>query len=348
MTRMIRSSVLLAACLGLWSCTSDPTADEAGVPTAIIANPTVAFVTQGQSQLIKFGLVDELGGLVPSTWTIGAVPPEFTVAFDSSYRVVYNSDGTLTLPDNQSEIRVTLTGIAGGAGSFTVSASGVSLDVPIGIVPTTVPATIAPSSVGLEESSVVTMPAGYTLTPASTFTAGTVNPAYVVSIAGDGSSAEIILTPGSTGPLVISGVELAFLPGTPLTLPTVETVSRPIQDDPTSAPGIALPPLGGSVTFTDPVGDGADQFYQFTVTGTETLRFTTSWAGGADVDMLICSSTACTGFVPGGLGGATGANPEHATVGPLAAGTYVLWENIYDAHDDPPVAYTITIENLAP
>ena len=57
MTRMIRSSVLLAACLGLWSCTSDPTADEAGVPTAIVASPAVAFVTKGASELVKFGLV---------------------------------------------------------------------------------------------------------------------------------------------------------------------------------------------------------------------------------------------------------------------------------------------------
>ena len=37
-----------------------------------------------------------------------------------------------------------------------------------------------------------------------------------------------------------------------------------------------------------------------------------------------------------------------ATVGPLAAGTYPLWLNIYDAHDDPPTAYTVSMENVAP
>ena len=65
----------------------------------------------------------------------------------------------------------------------------------------------------------VTMPAGYILTEGSTFTAGTTNPAYIVSMAPDGSSAEIILTPGSSGPLVTTGVEADYLPGTPLTLP---------------------------------------------------------------------------------------------------------------------------------
>lgn len=347
MKRMIRSSVLLAASLGLWSCSSDQLADEAGVPTAIVATPTVAFVTQGETQLIKFGLVDELGGLIPSTWTIGAAPAAYTVTFDSTFRVVYNSDGSLTLPENQSEIRATITGISGGSGTFTVSASGISQDFTVGVVPTGFSATVAPADVvfGTGDTTTVTMPAGYALSPTSTFTAGTANPSYVVSMAGDGSTADIILTPGSTGPLVISGVLVDFLPGTPLTLPTETSVSRPAQDDPATAPSITLPAVGSSLTFTDPVGDAVDQFYHFTVNGTESIRATISWAGGADVDLLWCTAD-CSAFV-GNFSGATGANPEVSTV-LLAAGTYTLWLNRYDDHDDPPVAYTIMLENLAP
>ena len=171
MTRMIRSSVLLAACLGLWSCTSDPTADQAGVPTAIIASPSVAFVTKGATELIKFSLVDELGGLVPSTWTISGVPPEYAVAFDSTYRVIYNNgDSTLTLPDEQTEIRVSVTGVELGGGTFTVSASGKSLPVVVNVVPGSLEATFNPANPAPGQVVTMTMPPSLRLTPTSTIT----------------------------------------------------------------------------------------------------------------------------------------------------------------------------------
>ena len=112
MTRMIRGSVLLAACVGLWSCSSDPTADEAGVPFKVIALPSVVFIKQDSSQLISFQLVDEFDGQIPENWTFTSSSPNFTVAMDSSYRPVYNPDGTLTLPELQTEVRVTITGAA--------------------------------------------------------------------------------------------------------------------------------------------------------------------------------------------------------------------------------------------
>ena len=43
MMRTIRSSVILAACVGIWSCSGDPTADEADVPVGILADPGVVF-----------------------------------------------------------------------------------------------------------------------------------------------------------------------------------------------------------------------------------------------------------------------------------------------------------------
>ena len=75
MTRMIRGSVLLAACVGIWSCSSDPTADEAGVPCQNrCRTPAWSSSSRTTAELISFQLVDELDGGVPSTWTIGATP----------------------------------------------------------------------------------------------------------------------------------------------------------------------------------------------------------------------------------------------------------------------------------
>ena len=345
MTRMIRSSVLLAACLGLWSCTSDPTADEAGVPTAIIATPGVAFVPQGSSQLLKFGLVDELGGLIPSSWTIGAVPPEFTVTFDSTFRVVYNSDGTLTLPDNQSEIRVTVTGVSSGASSFNVSASGITLPVTVSILPTNVPATFNTTTPQVGENLVLTMPAGLFILPDATFSVPGGPDPIVVSMAPDGSSATLLLGPGSSGPVTIAGVTPDFA-DLDLTLNTTTSVTAGATsaftgtDDPSTAPTITLPAVGQSISFYD-IPSAIDMFYKVVLTVPTTLRVTTDWADGtADIDQLWMNSAFA--LIPP-FTAATGAHPEVSTA-VLAAGTYYFFADEYDG--DPGAWYKFTIEVL--
>ena len=146
MTRMIRGSVLLAACVGLWSCSSDPTADEAGKPFKIVSLPSVVFIKQDSSQLVAFQLLDELDGQIPETWTLSGNTANFNVALDSSFRPVYNSDGTLTLPEKQTEVRATITGTALGISSFTVSAGGKTLTIPVNVIPGTLYATFTPAN----------------------------------------------------------------------------------------------------------------------------------------------------------------------------------------------------------
>jgi hypothetical protein len=339
---MIRSSVLLAASLGLWSCSGDQLADEAGVPTAIIATPTVAFVTQGETKLIKFGLVDELGGLIPSSWAIGASPAEFTVTFDSTFRVVYNSDGTLTLPDNQSEVRATITALSAGSGSFTVSASGVSLDVPISILPANVPATFNTTTPQIGEDLVLTMPAGLTLLADATYSAGDAAPPIVVSQASDGSSVTLLVAPGTASPITIAGVTPDFA-DLNLTLNTTETITATNTslyvgtDDPSTAPEITLPAVG-SVSFYD-IPYTVDQFYKVVLTVPTTLKLTTDWADhGADLDQLWMN--AAFAVIPP-FTAATSAAPEVSTA-VYAAGTYYFFADQYDG--DPGDWYKFTIE----
>lgn len=167
MTRMIRGSVLLAACLGLWSCSSDPTADQAGVPFKVVALPSIVFIKQDSSQLISFQLVDELDGQIPESWTLTSTSPYFTVALDSSYRPVYNSDGTLTLPDQQTQVRATLTGKELGPSSFTASAGGKSLTITVNVVPGTLHAVFTPANPAPGEVVTITMPPSLRFTPLS-------------------------------------------------------------------------------------------------------------------------------------------------------------------------------------
>lgn len=330
MTRMIRSSVFLAVCLGLWSCTSDPTADEAGVPTAIAANPTVAFVNQGASTLIKFGLMDELGGLVPSTWSIGSVSPEFTVTFDSTYRVVYNPDGTLVLPDDQSEIRVTVTGVSSGAGSFTVSASGITKTITVSVVPTDVPATFNTTTPDIGEDLVVTMPAGFALLPGATFSIAGGSAPIVVSQAADGSSATLQLAPGSSGAVTIAGITPDFA-ALNLTLSTTTSVTVGATSVITGEDAIATAPLVVPGGFYDlPVwggecGSWPCVTYKLDVPAPGGYDFSLTWSNETDLGLYFLDSTfadlddACDAH-----GNGSTAQPEACTVNFSAAGTYYM------------------------
>jgi hypothetical protein len=226
MTRMIRGSVLLAACVGLWSCTSDPTADEAGVPYKIVALPSVVFIKQDSSQLIGFQLVDELDGQIPETWTLTSTSPNFTVALDSSFRPIYNPDGTLTLPEQQTEVRATITGTALGISNFTASAGGKSLVIPVNVVPGNLYATFSPANPAPGEVVTMTMPPTLRLTPASVITfPGNLNPVSV-TIAADSMSATFINAPTTDTTAVVTNVFNTEFPTiAPVTLTTKTKVT---------------------------------------------------------------------------------------------------------------------------
>ena len=345
MNRNVRSSVLLAACVALWSCTSDPTGDLGGTPDHLIADPSTIFVVAGDTEILEIQLYDDQGGPMATSYTVSNASPNIDVTVDEEFLPEYDKDGNLVTPENVLRLRVAVTGLSAASTSFTVSAEGVDLVVPVRVLPVSFNPTFEPAAAVFGDTVLVTPPAGYTFSDSLIVTSSTPNPAIVVSVALDGSSALIVPTPGTDGPLTFDGVFIDFAPGARLTLPSDGALTRPIQDDPTVAPDIPIPAIGSAVTWTDPVGDGADQFYHFTVNGTDRIKATITWEGDADVDILWCTAI-CDAFV-GNFAGATGANPESSTV-LLAAGTYTFWANIYDAHDDPPVAYTITFENLGP
>lgn len=347
MTRMIRGSVLLAACVGLLSCSSDPLGNDAGVPYKIVSAPSTVFVTQGSSQLIGFQLVDELDGQIPTTWTIGATPAIFTVALDSSYRPIYNPDGTLTLPGEQTEVRATITGIASGAGEFTVSGGGKSITIPVKVVPSILPATFSNTTPDIGEQITMTMPAGLVLNFNATYAFGNAAPPIVVSQAVDGSSVTLLVAPGTDAPLTVTGVSPDFAPNVVLTLVTSDTVTATSTsdfvgtDDPSTAPTITLGAVGSSVSFYD-IPSAIDMFYRIDLAVATTIKVTTDWADhGADVDQLYLN--AAFGLIAP-FTAATGAAPEVSTA-VYAAGTYYIYINQYSGN--PGDWQQITIETVS-
>lgn len=347
MTRMIRGSVLLAACVGLWSCSSDPTADEAGVPFRVVAVPSVMIVNAGASQLIGFQLVDELNGQIPTTWSIGATPAGFNVAIDSNFRPVYNPDGTLTLPAEQTEIRATISGLIPSSGEFIVTASGKSITVPVTVVHPDLPATFNTTQPNVGQQLVLTMPADLSLNPDATFTAGDSPDPIVVSQAVDGSSAVLLVAPGTSSQLTVSGITPSYAPSVNLTLETTDTIIATDAsdytgtDDPVTAPTIPLAPVGETVTIYD-IPSAVDMFYKIVLTETTTIKVDTDWADHAgDVDQLYLNSAFA--LIPP-FTAATGAAPETSTA-TLAAGTYYIYLNQYDG--DPGDWYLLSITTVS-
>jgi len=249
---MIRGSVLLAACVGLWSCSSDQTSDEAGVPYQILAAPALVFVKQDSSQLISFQLVDELDGQIPEAWTFTASSPNFTVAMDSSYRPVYNSDGTLTLPEEQTEVRVTVTGTALGISTFTASAGGKTLAVQVNVVPGNLYATFSPANPNPGDTVTMTMPSTLRLSPTSAVTfPGNVAP-IIIDRAPDSLSLRFINAPTTDTTAVVTLVSNAEFPTiAPVTLTTKDKLTGSQSGTWTGKlPATVSPLVAGQTTVT--------------------------------------------------------------------------------------------------
>ncbi len=348
MTRMIRGSVLLAACVGVLSCTGgDPTSGSPGVPDKIVSLPGVVFVDANASQLIAFQLVDDNGGQIPTAWSIGATTAGFTVAVDSSFRPVYNSDGSLTLPAEQTEIRATISGLTPSSGSFTVSAGGKSLTVPVTVVNDYLPATFNTTTPNIGQELVLTMPAGLTLQPGALFQNEEGGDPIVVSRAPDGSSATLLVVPGTAGPIAVLGITPDVCP-----VSHVEPVyHRQHHRDqhvrlrrdrrPEHGPRGAWCRRSGIPWRSLTSRPYVDQFYKIVLTDTTTVTVNTDWDDhDGDIDQLWLDGSFA--LIPP-FTAATGAAPESSTA-TFAPGTYYIYANIYDGDPGAWYKFTITTE----
>lgn len=255
MTRMIRGSVLLAACVGLWSCSSDPLGNEAGVPYQVVSSPSVVFVKMDSTELVLAQLLDELGGQIPSDWTISSGSGRFAVSMDSSFRPIYNPDGSLTIPGEQTEIRVRISGLSLGPDTFTIAASGKSISIPVNVVPGTLYATFSPVNPGPGDTVTMTMPPELRLHDSSavTFTGNQVP--IITSRAADGSSISFIPAPTTTTVATVTRIRNLQYPGAQpsITLNTQDTLTTTVASLWTGflpATFSSLTPSGPPITMT--------------------------------------------------------------------------------------------------
>jgi hypothetical protein len=263
MTRKIRGMVLLAACVGLWSCSSDPTADQAGVPDKIVSLPSIIFVNVDSSENMGFQLVDALDGQVPAEFTITNTSTFFNVVVDSLFRPVYNPDGTLVVPAQPTEVRATVTGVTAGKDSFLVEAGGKSLYIPVQVIPNLLDATFSSLTPGLSDTVTITAPANVLFTPTSVVTfPGAATASYQIAVDPAGAWIKVFVAANTHTSAQITNVTLSSSPTLRFTYRTTDTVTAAVL---TALPATfsTLAPAGTPVTMTANAG------FKFTKTATD-------------------------------------------------------------------------------
>ena len=198
------------------------------------------------------------------------------------------------------------------ASSFTLtSSSGLSIDIPVRVTPTTLAATFSNPTPAINEPVTVTAE-GYTFLPNAAITIGGA-PALILN--NDGTTVSFLPVPGTTGPATIDNIAVNFLPTTPLSLETTTEVTTPAltgKEAPATAPEIPVPAAGASTLLYDggpftapditPDGGAGAQYYKFVVTDAGDYNFVTNWVGEADFDPVVCADVACASAQFAGTG----------------------------------------------
>jgi hypothetical protein len=337
MKRLLCGSVVLAVSLTLASCSSDPTGDFQGDPARIVADPSSIFLDQGATKTVNVRLEDDAGDPLAGDWEIATTGSGITVERNPNFL------GTTTGAPLESEAQFVVTaGDSPVPTSFTLTAGGLSLEIPVKVTPVNIAAATFSNPAPAVNEAVTVTAEGYTFLPDAAISFGG-TPALVLGVAEDGSSMTFLPAPGTTGTALIDNVSINFLPGTPLSLETTQelTVAALVPlagtDAPGTAPALVVPEVGATSTLYDggtfdfpaPIFGGAfgefpARLYSFTVPADGDYTVSLDWAGGVQdmgVYYFLPDGTTETGSAADA--GGEGAHPEEST-STFTAGTYLM------------------------
>lgn len=360
MKRLILCSAVATSLIFLAACSGDPTDSLRGGVEKLNPTPSQIFLVQGRTGAVVVSATDGQGNQVETAFELTNTGPGLSVERDPTFRPVYLNDTLLAPPERDALFRYRVTANQLVSSSFTITAEGKDVVVPVNVTPDPLlipQAAVATSGPNPQDTVTLTLPAPYAFqgTASVAFDVGN---AVVVGRATDGSTLKVLALPGSTGAGAITGVNISYLPTVPLATSTDTTTpvainttvtAIPGTDNPATAPDIAIPAAGEQTGLID-VGVfaagvlGADRIYKLTVTEADSLTATVNWANDADIDVALCSDAACANDPD--FTAATGDQPESATYG-LQPGTYFLIVNLFadgTAPAGPPAWISIQLQ----
>ena len=240
-------ALLLAA-----GCNSEPTEDLRNGIDQILATPSQLFLEVGETKTVEVTAVDEQGNPLTFAYEVTSTGAGITVRRDSTFLPIWVDDTTLQVPPQGERFRFIVEGTAYTSTSFTVSAGGEELVIPVQVIPQSgIEATFSNPTPALGEVVTITAPAGTRFSPTSVVTApGDVQP-FLVSVAADGSSLDVILPPNLTeAQLTISDVVADAAPDVPFAPTTTATITTPAVTAWTGTVSNPTPAANEEVTVT--------------------------------------------------------------------------------------------------
>jgi hypothetical protein len=250
MNRFKSGLVPLFALLVLVGCSSDPTGDLRDGPAEIIASPSQLFIEVGGTRTVEIGALDAQGNPLQFNYEVTATGPGITVRRDSTFLPIFVDDSTLQAPPTAERFRFIVEGDAYTATSFTVSAGGLDVTVPVRVVPEQgLAATFDDDTVDLGQVVTLTAPSGITFAETAFLTIGTDT---LTVLSQDASTFTFIPPPSVNSPVTVHGVSSAAAPDISFSPATQTALVTPLIDTVAVTYSTVTPAINQVVTMTSP------------------------------------------------------------------------------------------------
>jgi len=231
MNRTMRGLAVLAIGVGAWACKGDPQGDLRGDAVKVNATPSSIFVDQGETALVQIEVVDaQENALGVTDFAMTASSAVVSVAEDDAFNNIYDAAGNAVRPSPWTRARFEVTGVNTGSATLTASGGGISLDIPVRVVPVAIQ-TAAVSNINpvLGEVVTITLPAGVLADPATTQVLLPSSPTPVnVVVDPAGTSISFLPGPNTAEPATITNLTMSYAPGIPaFSLDTQDPITTP-------------------------------------------------------------------------------------------------------------------------
>jgi len=293
MNRLVRGSIMFVAAAGAWACKTN-LGENADVTDHLVATPSVVLVANTDSQSVDVEALNPQGEQLAADFTITDPGVGIIVRQDTAF---------LPVPGGHSAVRARF--VVRGATtttfvstSFTISANGKSVVVPVVITPATLDIGFSNAAPALGDTVSLTLPAGMHFTSASTVTI-TNGVAVIAGLSADSSQIFLLLGPGIIDQAAtVDNLINDFLPGQTFTLTTTGTVTTPTLTNVLATFSTAAPNLGDTVVVTLPA----------TFRALDNVEISWSGAGPAIVASIAADSGSFKILAPTGATGVATVN----------------------------------------
>ena len=250
MNRFRSGMVPLFALMALAGCNSEPTDSIRGDISELVASPTQLFIELGGTKRVEVGAVDEQGNPLDLAYEVTSTGPGITVRRDSSFLPIFVDDTTLQAPATGPRFRFIVEGTGYAVSSFTVSAGGLDIEIPVQVVPQSgLAATFDNPTPALGDTITLTAPAGITFADTANLEiAG--NPLIPVIVSQDATTIRFLAPPNVNSPVTVNGVIAATAPTVVFSPATQTALETPVIDTVDVTYSTTTPALGQTVTMT--------------------------------------------------------------------------------------------------